>query len=166
MAQTEILIPLVSLSPSEANSGVYTAVGTNIKQDSVAFDDSTAWYRNGTIKVPADVDTTGTVTLRIVGRSATAASGKTVQFDFDHRPIGNDEAGDPASPYTTESSGGKTTSSTQDNNDIITWTETISNLGWAAGDEVFFRLYRNPAGTDTLVGDYYVFSLAIIIPLT
>ena len=159
MAQAENLIPAVSLFSVETNTPTYTEIGTNKKQAVMAFDDTTQQYLSGTLKVHADIDTTGTVTFRVYGRPATAAASKGVVFDLDHWPIANNEAGDTVN-WTTENSGKQIPSSVSNNDDIFTWTETVTNLGWTAGDSVKFRLSRDTGdGNDDLVGDYYVYDL-------
>ena len=165
MAQAEILFQLASLPATESAFPPSTKVGSNNLTMAVAFDDTTQEYRNGVFKVPSDIDTAGTVTLRVAGRSATGAASKTVEFDFDHYARANGEASDGSTPYTTEASGAKSVDATQNDIDIITWTETVSNLGWSADDEVFFRISRDTGANDDLVGDYYGFSFTVIIPL-
>ena len=55
-------------------------------------------------------------------------------------------------------------SATQDDQDIISNTETITNLGWTAGNMIYFRLYRSAATTNNLATDYDVIQFNIIIP--
>ena len=50
---------------------------------------------------------------------------------------------------------------------ITTWTETVSNAGWAAGDEVYFLVCRDgdgTAGTDSMSGDARLHSFSVSVP--
>ena len=57
-------------------------------------------------------------------------------------------------------------SATQDDQDIISNTETITNLGWTAGNMIYYRLYRSTATTNNLATDYDVISFNIRVPRT
>ena len=92
----------------------------------------------------------------------TAASSKNIALTFGHVAVNNSEDFDVA--YTDEDSGDKAIDATQDDVTEVTWTETISNLGWAANDLVFLRISRDPAATDDLTGDLYLMSLCVEIP--
>ena len=166
MANTEIFFNISGIPATEATFPPTVAIGSNNKQLAVAYNDTTQEYRNGILKVPANIDTGGTVTLRVTGRAATGASSKTVEFDFDHYARADGEASDETTPYTTEASGAKAIDDTTTDLTIITWTETVSNLGWVAGDEVFFRISRDPGSNDILVGDFYGMTFTVLVPLT
>lgn len=127
-----------------------------------AFDDTTEEFVNFSLTVPGEVDTSGTVTFRVWMYAATAVASRAVQLTFDHRAVDNSESWDGA--YTSEDSGDITIDSTQDDITEATWTETISNLTWAANDFVMCRLSRiAPSGTN-LSGDLYVIGFAVEIP--
>lgn len=139
--------------------------GTNVDTMVRAFDDTTVEYVNGKFVVPGDVNTGGTVTFRMYGMAATAAASRFVEFTFES--TGRNDAEDFDIAYAdTIISGDLAIDTTQDNLQEDTWSETITNLGWAANDLVFFRLSRTPpTGTD-LTGDFYLFSFTIEIPRT
>lgn len=138
--------------------------GTNVDTMVRAFDDTTVEYVEGKFVVPGDVNTGGTVTFRTYGMAKTAAASVNVEFTFEHLARNDAEDFDPTTPYTSEVSGDLAVDSTQDNLQEDTWTETVTNLGWAANDIVLFRLSRTaPTGTD-LTGDFFLFSFTIEIP--
>lgn len=154
-----------SLQPLETNSGaIKKLAGSNVSVFVRAFDDATEQYANGKIKVPSDIDTSGTVTFRSYVSAATAALSKNIGLTFGHLALNDSEDWDPSSPYTEEDSGAKSIDATQDDVTEVTWTETVSNLGWAANDLVIFRISRDTGVTDDLTGDMYMFSLSIEIP--
>lgn len=138
--------------------------GTNVKVNVRAFDDTTEEYANGKFQCPSDLNTSGTVTFRAYVMAKTAASSKNIGLTFGHLPLNSGEDFDPSSPYTDEDSGATAIDATQDNVTEVTWTETVSNLGWAEDDMVLFRVSRDPGVTDDLTGDMYLFSIAIEIP--
>jgi hypothetical protein len=64
-------------------------------------------------------------------------------------------------------SGDKAIDATTGDITIITWTETVANLGWVAGDFVPFRVSRKDTSAQTdLVGDMAWFLLDIKVPQT
>jgi len=139
--------------------------GTNIDMLVVDFDDSTDEGRSVTFRVPSDINTSGTVTFRAYWYSAAATSGACV-WDFRHN---SGTAGDidPDVALTTEAASADTTAGTAGMVNFTTWTETVSNLAWAANDLVVGVFYRdaNAAG-DTLVGDARAVQFDIDIPRT
>lgn len=136
--------------------------GTNAKVMVRAFDDSTEEYVNFSLKVPADIDTSGSVTFRVWMYAATAAASKNVALTFDHRPLDNSESWDQT--YTSEDSGDIAIDATQDDITEATWTETVTNLSWAAHDIVLCRLSRPNATANDLTGDLYVLGFAVEVP--
>jgi len=165
VATADLTFPATSLAPLNANAPTYEVVTTtSIVQTVSAYDDTTQEYLNGKFKVPTNVDTSGTATFKVFGHSKTAAASKNVAFDFDHAAVANDEDLDSAS-YTTEASGDKATINNQNDEEIHSWTETLSNLGWVAGEIVYFRISRKAAGANNLTGDWYLHQFDIAIPL-
>lgn len=136
--------------------------GTTVDTMVRAFDDTTVEYVNGKFQVPAEIDTSGTVTFRAYIMAETAAASKNVELEFEHLAINGGEDFDQA--YTAENSGDIAIDATQDNVTEATWTETVSNLGWAANDLVFFRLSRTAPSANNLTGDMFLFTLSIEIP--
>lgn len=139
--------------------------GTNVDTMVRAFDDTTQEYVEGKFVVPSEIDTSGTVTFRVYVMAATAdATNRNIEFTFEHLALNGSEDFDPSSPYTSEVSGDIDTGTTQDNVIEFTWTETVSNLAWAANDLVIFRLSRTDPSATELSGDAYLFSFTVQIP--
>lgn len=157
----EALMPLGSAATSPQFSVV---TQTTVISSVWLFDTSTQEYLFGRFTVPADI-TTGTVTFTVKGYSATAAASKNVAFDFDHAAVANDEDVDSAT-YTTEASGDKATINNQNDLELHSWTETVTNTGWVAGDLVYFRISRKAASANNLATDWGMWSFMIDIPVT
>lgn len=148
----------------ETNSPQAEHVGTNLEKYLIAFDQSTQEYGSHNFHVPSTLDAAGTVTFRATVYAKLAAAGVNAQLRFDHAAIGDGQAGDAAGPYTSEDSGDISLDATQDDLTTATWTETIANLGWAAGDWIACRLSRIAASGTELTGDLYLVSFSIEIP--
>ena len=165
MSVKEFHFPAEAFSMLETNSAaIEKVVGSNVSVFVQAFDDTTEEYVNGKIQVPTDVDTSETVTFRAYVMAKTAAASKNIELRFGHLALNNSEDFDPASPYTNEDSGDEAIDATQDDVTEVTWTETVSNLGWAANDMVLFRLSRIAPSADNLSGDMYLFNFTVEIP--
>lgn len=133
--------------------------GTILRQ---LFDDTQQEYILLPFIVPQNLDTAGTVTFSATGYAVTAAASKYIQLSFEHCAKADTESWDAA--YTAEDSGDLATDASQDQLDQFTWTETVSNLGWAAGDHVRAKLSRKaPSGTN-LSGDWGLCAFTIRIP--
>jgi hypothetical protein len=76
--------------------------------------------------------------------------------------MGNSDSWDVA--YTNEDSGDLAMDATQDDAAILTWTETVSNLGWAANEWVEHQLSRIAVSADELTGNAGVIAFAVEIP--
>jgi hypothetical protein len=128
-----------------------------------AFDDTTEEYQNFKSAIPAEINTAGTVTFEVHCTPKTGAASKNVGWTVGHRAVANGETIDGA--YTEEDSGAKAIDATTGDESIHQWTETVSNLGWAAGDTVYFRLSRDPSVADDLTGDCYLLLFRVLIPV-
>ena len=126
------------------------------------FDDTTEQYVSGTFQAPADLDASGTVAFRAYVTPATAASANTA-WTFGHDPVADGEDWDDGT-WTDEDSGAVAMDTNDDYLTLVEWTETVSNLGWAAKDNIIFRLSRD-VGTDNLSGDLYLVNFTIEIPV-
>ena len=161
-----IQIPGYALAPLEAGESVYPIIkdaGTNIDQLTGDFDDSTDECRTVTFDIGPDINTSGTVTFKVEWYSAAATSGNLI-FDFRHNS-GVAEGVDPDQTLTTESSAADATQGTAGQKTSTVWTETVSNLSWAAGDTVDGVLCRDANnGSDNLSGDAKVKLFFIGIP--
>jgi len=126
------------------------------------FDDTTEEFAEASMRVPDDINSSGTVTFELTGYSLTAASGKYVQWKLYHSAKASGESWDAA--YSYKVSGDKACDAVQDQLDVHSWTETVTNLGWAAGDHVRLKLSRiAPSGTN-LTGDYCMVHFRMKIP--
>lgn len=163
--QAELNFPMSALRVNTTLNfppNLYIDLGT-VEDYFRAFDDTTQEYVIGSFACPSDLDTSGTVTFEIYGKRATGTAASNIYWDFDHRAIANNESADGS--YTTVSSGALAVSTTTANLDRLTFTETVSTLGWAANDFIAFRISRDSADAgDTLSGDYYGWNFRILIP--
>lgn len=160
----EIFFDAASMQPLESNFAVLESTvseGGTIRGFARAFDDTTREYANFKWSVPTDIDTSATVTFRAYVMARTAASAN-VQLDFDHACVNDGEAFE--ATYTEESSGDFALDTNQDDVTEKTWTETVTNLGWAANDMCFGRISRDPAAASDLTGDMLLFQLVIEVP--
>jgi hypothetical protein len=137
-------------------------VGTNTTRKEARFDDTTEEFVTGGFPVPADYDSSGTITIMVIGRSLTAAASKNVAFTFRHLPLADSEAMDAA--YTSSASGNSATDATQGDLEVHSW--TVGTPGWAEGDWVDFKLSRNPSATNDLTGDWCLRAMVLKIPVT
>ncbi len=137
--------------------------GTNVDTFVRAFDDTTEEFVQGKFRLPADLNADGTVTFSAAVMAKTAAASKNVEHRIGHVSLADSDDFDVA--YTDEDSGDKAIDATQDNISIHTWTETVANLGWAAGDLMLFRYSRITPSANNLSGDMYLLHLTIKIPV-
>lgn len=147
--------------PSANPAPLDTDTGTNGTVKRQLFDDTTEEFVIGQFKCPSDI-TSGDVTFRAIGYAVIAAASKNIEFTFYHAAISNGESWDTA--YTAEVSGDLACDATQDQIDVFTWTETVANLGWAAGDLIRFKLSRTAPTTNNLSADYGLVFFEIDIP--
>jgi hypothetical protein len=142
---------------------------TNRKEFVQVFDDTTEWFWLSSFVMPANDTFTGAnnVTFTIKGFAKTHSASKKVAFRVYHRAFNSNEDLDVAMATNYVSSGDKTVAADgQDFQDLFTFTETITNLGWAAGDTIAIMVSRIDSGATELSGDYYMTSLTINIPRT
>ena len=159
-----------NIAPLDCDTGANARIQRNL------FDDSTIeWVGENVIVLPPDLDASGTVTFELWGYAVTAYGAGTtttteggqapndVVFYFHHDARQAGESWDQST--SAESSGQKTCQTGQDELDKFSWTETVSNLGWAAGDHVRVKLLRKADDVeDDLVGDYGVTHFRIRVP--
>ena len=139
--------------------------GTNVDMLVVDFDATTDECRGVQFKVPSDMTSGSTVTFRADWYSAAATSGSAM-WDFRHNG-GVAEGVDPDQALTTESAASDATQGTAGQMTSTTWTETVTNMGWAANDNVIGQFCRDAdgtAGTDDLVGDARTIGFSVEIP--
>ena len=148
--------------PASNPAPLDTDSGTNGTIKRQLFDDSTEEFVLAQMKLPPNIKTTGNVTFIATGYAVTAAANRNIQLRFGHSARAVGENWDNA--YTNEDSGDKATDSTQDELDVFSWTESISNLGWASNDLVRVRLSRIAPTGNNLVGDWGLVHFRIRVP--
>ena len=164
MAIIEIQFDINSLYSAPTNGAPLALLdGTTVDTFVRSFDDTTEEFAHGKLRLPDDLDTAGTVTFRVAVMAKTAAASKNVEHRISHVALADSEDFDVA--YSNEDSGDKAIDATQDDISIHSWTETVANLGWTAGDLVLFRYSRIAPSADNLSGDMYLLHLTIKIPV-
>lgn len=137
----------------------------NVSIQEHLHDDTTNESVIGQFKIPSNIDPSGVVTFIWIGSPVTAAADKKVVYALRHS---FSASGDIDVAYTTVPSDATVMSATQDAYNMITWTETVSTLGWTSNGIVRFMLERDAAGTyvagDDLVGDCATWFFHIEIP--
>jgi hypothetical protein len=138
-----------------------TDTGTNgqIKRQQFAVNDA---LERTSLIVPAGIDAAGDVTFEVTGYAVTAASNKLVQWRLSHSAVAGGASWDAA--YTDEDSGDQAIEDTQDVLDVLTWTVSVADLGWSAGDNLRIKLARIAASVDELAGAYGLINFRILIP--
>ncbi len=170
---SDLVMPSINVGKTAAAHQVNTTTAfppikyrdfTNIEINVRGFDDTGPEYMQSFFRVPDDLGAgASNVTFEIVGSAATAAASKNVKFTFDFVEVA--DGGLMTGAYAdAEVWDDQSISATQDDQDIISNTETITNLGWTAGNMIYYRLYRSAATTNNLSGDYDVISFNILIP--
>ena len=163
MATTDIQFDANALYCPPANGAPLALLdGTNVDTFVRAFDDTTEEFAHGKFRVPDNM-VAGTVTFSVAVMAKTWAFPKNVQHRLGHVPLADSDDFDVA--YSNEDSGDRSIDATQDDILIHTWTETVANLGWTAGDLVLFRYSRIAPTILNLAGDLYLLHLTIKIPV-
>lgn len=126
------------------------------------FDSTTREYANGIFRVPADIDTAGTVTFKAYCLPRTGASSKNVGWSFEHAARASGEALDAS--YASEDSGATSINATTNGLTEVSWTEAVANLGWVAGDLVPFRISRDTGVADNQTSDVGLVHFDLQIP--
>jgi len=150
---------LLPVEPADALAPLLKKEGTNVDLMVRAFDDSTDEGAGGSFVVPSDVKAGSTITFRAVWYAENAGP-TTVKWNFKHMAVSEGEDWDQA--FTTEAAGEDDAQSSGTEIVTTTWTETLSNTGWAASDLVNFIVERD--STDTLSGDANLISFSVEIP--
>lgn len=138
-------------------------LGTNITMLPIAFNDSTDECRTVNFSVPITVNTGGTVTIYCNVYSAATTSGNFI-LDFRHNG-GVQEGVDPDQALTTVAAAADAIQGTAGQETHTEWTETMSNLGWVAKDDVHAMFCRDGNnGSDSLANDLLIIGCGILIP--
>jgi len=140
-----------------------TDTGSNINIKAHLFDDTTDEGVLGTFVVPSDATTGGTVLFEAIGYAGAGVAAKTVALGIEFSSKAAGETWDTA--FGTPEVSSPVIHATTDQLEAIDWSETFSNLGWAVGDQVQFRLFRD-VSADDLASDYSLTHFRIRIPRT
>lgn len=163
----EINIPAGNWNYPPSNPApLETVAGTNGEMSGHAFNDTTEEFivLQPAFRIPANIDSGGTVYFKAEG-FAKVADGNELQLRFSHSAKAKGEDWDVA--YSTKDSGDYVTDAQQDELDEVEWDETVSNLGWTAGDLLRIMLSRIAITDGTKVsGDWYGVNFFIRIPVT
>lgn len=149
--------------PASNPAPLDTDTGTNGTVKTQLFDKTTEEFVLSAFRVPSDLDANGTVTFEAYGYSANTTADRVIQLKAYHIGLASAESWDTA--YNSKVSGDKAVAATADVLDNPTWTETVSNLAWAANDFVRFKLSRiAPASGTNLDEDWRLVHFRIRIP--
>lgn len=123
------------------------------------FDDATAWYMDFLCKLEGYDGGGLTFTLPW---SAESANSGTVQWEIGIRALPDDaEDIDSAHTYLFNTVSDTAPSASGDlSYPTITFTDGADMDSWAEGELAIVRVRRNPAGTDTMVGDAELWAIA------
>ena len=150
------------LEAADSIAAISRDQGTNVDFLNVAYDFNTDEGRTVTFRVPSDIDTTATVTFR-AHWYANSVDGNVV-WDFRHNS-GVAEGVDPDAALTTEAAAADAVQNAVGKITQTTWTETVSNLGWAANDEVVGVFYRDANNaSDNMGADALSIGFGVDIP--
>lgn len=155
----ESLQPLETLfAPLEKLTGTFQTVFIR------AYDDTVEEFANSKLQVPSDLDVQvgAEIKFKCYVMSKVVAASRNIGLTFGHKAVSAGENFDQA--FTDVDSTAVAINSTQDFLTLVTWTETVANLGWTADELVEFRLSRDNSVATNLVGDLYIFSLVVEIP--
>lgn len=141
-----------------------TDLGTNGSIKRHLFDASTEEFVIGQFQLPLSIDSSGTVQFEAIGYAVTAVSSKNIKLKFYYSAQADGESWDTA--FSSVSSGDLACSGTQDQINLFSWNETVSNLGWAADDFVRFMVSRITPSSNNLSGDWGLLLFRITIPLS
>jgi hypothetical protein len=137
--------------------------GTNVDMLPVDFDQSTDECRTAIFIVPPDITSGGTVTFTVVWYAASVTTGNVI-WDIRHNS-GVAEGVDPDQTLTVEASAADAVQGTAGQVTVTTWTETQTNLAWAASDTVVAEVCRDANNaSDTFAADARALLFGIRIP--
>jgi len=159
------MVALLPLEPAESIPPIAKDTGTNLDALVVDFDQSTDECRTGYYHVHPKINTSGTVTFYVEWFAASVTTNEVI-WDFRHNG-GIAEGTDPDASLTTEASAADTVQGTAGQITVTSWTETVSNLGWAASEWVDFEVCRDANHLDDdFAADARAKMFVLQVPLT
>ncbi|MGE4341418.1 MAG: hypothetical protein AB7E55_36550 [Pigmentiphaga sp.] len=165
LSQTGVyLFDAASLDPDPTNPPTFErATGTNRRLPCYQWELSTERPLHGRLLLPSNLLSSGTVSFTAIGAAVTAETGKNIRLALGHAPLSSGESWDAA--YTEVASGNVVAQATDKYLDYVTWTASVSSLGWAASDLVLFDVYRKLATSGSnLIGNWRFFYLLVSVP--
>jgi len=157
---SQLIVP--DWQPLSGSTPNLIVAGTTTKSLVYAFSSAQYMFASQPFVVPANIGT-GNVVFRLVVRPATGAADRNVQIRFQHRAIAAGEAWDGS--YDNLDSGDLAIGSSAANDSVISWTETVANLGWVAADSIYCTFGRIAAVGSDLSGALHVIrGLEVIVP--
>lgn len=132
--------------PASNPAPLDTVTGTNGTLQAHLFDSATDETIEGVFQLPSDISSFTTINFEALIFHKTNKTSKTVQMVFSHSAKATTESWDDS--YTDETSAAETVRDNAKELYLLDWTETISNAGWAANDQVRFKLWRDVSGDD------------------
>ena len=165
-ADKEYVWPMSALLPLEAADSIPPLAkdaGTNVDMLSVDFDQSTDECRTFTFLAPPDITAGGTVTFTVIWYSASVTTNNVI-WDIRHNS-GVAEGVDPDQALTTVAAAADAVQGTAGQITVTTWTETQTNLAWAASDSVVGVVCRDANNaSDNFAADARAILFGVRIP--
>ena len=134
------------LDAAESWSVLAKDTGTNLDNFVLDFDQTTDECRTVAFTAPPDITSGGTVTFGVIWYSASVTTNEVV-WDFRHNS-GVAEGVDLDQALTTVAAAADTVQGTAGQVTMTTWTETQTNLAWAASDLVVGEFCRDANHAD------------------
>lgn len=152
------------LSISDTTATIGTDTGTNLPIRIFNFNDSyTTCLATGAFEVPSDMTSGGTANFEATWYSGSATSGNVIWSFYHNSGIAEGATWDAS--LTTETASADAVQGTVDQDTETAWSETLSNLGWVAGDSVNgFICREGENGSDTMTGNAALREFTIEIP--
>jgi len=138
-----------------------TGVNGTIKRH--LFDATTECAVIRQLRLPFNLSATGVVTIEVLGYATTAAGGRAIQLKFSASTARANAAWD--STYAGKVSGDVACNSTQKVLDRVSWSETVANLGWQAGDVIRIKLSRLQPSANNLPGSWGLIDCCLRVPV-
>jgi len=139
--------------------------GASVDELTVDFDSGGMECRTVNFKVPGDVDTSGTVMLRVHWKHAIPTGTGNAIWLFRHNQGAADGASTDVSALVNDYFDASAANSIRGRLSVATSYDTVSNLGWAANDEVDAEFCRDgPNGADTVTQDALMTGAGVEIP--
>lgn len=156
------IFPAHSFFLAGTNSAGLVSIGdATTARVCLAFDDTTETYGYNIVSIPANLDSSGTVSFTVFGGLRSSTTGNLL-WTFGERESANSESWTGA--YVEYDSASTAISGATTTQREITWSVSVATLGWAAGDVVRFRVSRDPGVSGDATGDSLLDLFSITFP--